>query len=423
MEPPLNLKIEINLVAGGEPPAANQVMWRTVIAEETAQQCARAFGEGLQAVVLTGSLARDEATFQREGAFVRLHGDADYFLIFRSAAALPSSSSIDSLEKLVETRLAEHGVLAKVGLSPVKPHYLRHLPAEIATYELRSCGRIVWGDVSVLSLVPEFPASAISREDAWRMLCNRMIEQLEYVPDLSEHTTKLSPALHYATVKLYLDLATSYLVFAGAYEPTYRSREKRLRELAGTEDATNGHAPFPLKAISKLVTECTYWKLTGEESASDRRLEFWEDAIRYACLLWQWETIQMTADEGELSISALWKRVAAKQTVTQRLRAWVSLLRRTGWYRSWRNWPRWFRLSFQATPRYLIYRVGAELAFSLTDLVRHEGVPPGPDVDWNQLGCLIPVREAAAPVGGDAWKHLTQDTVSNYWRFLAHTRA
>jgi len=55
------------------------VSYDTQVADTIAELSVAAFPRGLRAVVLTGSLARGEGTWLRDGSRVRLAGDADFF--------------------------------------------------------------------------------------------------------------------------------------------------------------------------------------------------------------------------------------------------------------------------------------------------------------------------------------------------------
>src|SRR5437867_3961265 len=63
------------------PSAASPEILKAMICEETAATCAEFYGEHLRAVVLTGSLARDEATFVDDGVACALLGDADFLVV------------------------------------------------------------------------------------------------------------------------------------------------------------------------------------------------------------------------------------------------------------------------------------------------------------------------------------------------------
>lgn len=396
--------------------AAKQEICRQVV-----ENCRSVYGNRLRAMVLTGSLARNEATFIRVGKGLKLLGDADCFLIFQRDASLPPASDTHSLQRKIEGSLTGKGLSGKIGLSAVTPRFLKNLPRAISTIELRDSGQVLWGDPSILSMIPKFSESDIIREDAWRMLCNRMIEQLAFAGDLSGASTELTPELHYATVKLFLDMATSFSVFVEQYAPSYRERSERLLALA--QHPPEG-TPFPLKKFAARVAECTSWKLSGENRDCDRRVELWHEAISYMRRLWRWEMIQLTNASKELTIESLLSQLARQQTASQRLRGWLSIAKRRGSLRSWRCWPRWIRLSLASTPRYLVYRAATELTFRLPCLVRHAGQPPRLDVDWGSIQSRLPERAPHSDSSDDIpWRGLVDDVLWNYSEFLLNTRA
>src|SRR5207249_7979397 len=196
----------------------------SLIRAVVAESCADAFGRELRAVILIGSLAREEATIVPIEGGTELLGDAEFLLLFHDRFPLPPASRVAGLESAVRARLRGEGLRAEVELSPCDSRYLRSLGPHVFAYEMRACGRIIWGDPDALSLVPSFPPEQIPREDAWRLLCNRLIEQLEPLSTLRWPCASPPVEVRYRTAKLYLDMATSFLLFAGAYAPSYRDR-------------------------------------------------------------------------------------------------------------------------------------------------------------------------------------------------------
>jgi len=391
---------------------------KAAIVEEATRIAALRYGNALRAIVLTGSLARDEATLVDNGTCFRLLGDADFFLVFRENCRMPNEEEIKSVSTEISSALQRRGLSATVSLGPIKGSYLRHLRNHIATYELRSCGQVVWGDGSILLLVPAFARELLSREDAWRLLVNRMIEQLDVLSALDD---VLSPEAQYRTVKLYLDIATSYLVFAGRYQPTYLERERALRELLETSSASQA-APFSLAPFADRVSACTKFKLEGHGLPGEP-WEFWTGAVSFAYHLWQWELVQLTGQGAELSDSELMSCWMTCQSVTTRLRGWASAFRRTGWRRGRPEWPRWIRLARQASPRYWVYSVAASLFFRLPYLLKHEGTLES-GVVWGQMMCKLPLPDGVPSQGrAPDWQELARVTAWNYHAFLEGTIA
>jgi hypothetical protein len=395
---------------------------RATIGSETARLCAMQYAGQLRAVVLTGSLARDEGTWRTTGGMSRALGDAEFLLVFADRAPLPAVRNVQSLVKKIDSRLAELGIVCPVTLSPVRGAYLRRLRPAIFAYELRASGQVVWGDAAVLSLIPAFSAADIPLEDAWRLLCNRLVEQLEVASDMSEPSTApASPAL-YHTVKLHLDMATSLLVFLGSYEPTYRQRAERLRDLARRKDQTD-HYPFRLDPFARIVTACTEWKLAGGDDQAPEGVS-WDGVIERARRLWRWEIARLSGVSTELPDPALLEAWLSRQSAADRARGWLHVLRKCGWQRSWRSWPRWAQLARRASPRYLVYSAACRLLFELprfgvkdTDETREGGAWEGLWEDlpvirpWANQGRALPWQEAASEI---TW---------SYREFLVGTRA
>jgi hypothetical protein len=406
-----------------EPSAPSQAggcVPKAIICEETTRVCAARYGHALRAIVLTGSLARDEATFVEEGSSWRLLGDADFFLVFPSRSRLPSQLEIDSASREIEDALRKRALVGSVGLAPVDIRYLRGLPNHISPYELRTCGQVLWGERDVLSQVPEFEPAQLSLEDAWRLLANRIIELLEAVASAGNVD---APQVQYRVVKLFLDMATSYLVFAGRYCPTYRGREQALRSMAD-ETGERSDRPFQFRSFAGYVSACTRFKTEGY-ALTVAPAVLWEDAVQFARLLWKWELSRLTATSGQLQASALMSRWMSHQTTRAKVRGWASILRRSGWWRSCGCWLHWARIARTSSPRYWVYHVASELLLALPDRLATPKLRClDAEPDWDGLARYLPSVTQPMPEFGDpAWAWLARETASNYHRFLETTLA
>jgi hypothetical protein len=391
---------------------------KDVICEETARLGLQVYRDCLRAVVLTGSLARNEGTFVEDTQCCLLLGDAEFLLVFSERAVLPSDADIAVIRKKIEERIHRRGVRAEISLGAVRPNYLRQLPASIFAYELKACGKVVAGDPHILALIPEFTRDEIPLEDAWRLLANRLVEQLKSVDEVLERRLTLSPSAHYRTVKLYLDMATSLLVFAGGYAPTY---EERARNLGKLMDSPSGATswPFPLKTFTDDVVMCTKWKLCPSCNVLDADQGFWERAIDYAQALWRWELAGLQRCEPNVEpaeLMGLWMR---RQPFRYRLRGWAYVVRKHGWRRSWREWSRWLRQFAHASPRHLVYATGSTVVFELR-AARESRLVPG----LERLAHNLPVTAWPGPNGNRSpLQSLAESIVQNYKHFVVETRA
>ena len=374
-----------------------------LVAAEIVQQCGEQFSAALRAIVLTGSLARGEGTWIPQPRGWRLLGDADVFLIFHRGAPMPADG-VRRVAESIERALAFEGIAAHVSLNNVYPEFLSRMPRHIATYELRACGRVLWGDTEVLSLVPDFPAAEISREDAWRMLANRMIEQLEAA---ATGDGALSESSQYATVKLILDMATSYLVFAGLYLPDYVGRLRIFQDSA-LDDRSD--VPFALASFAEILAAATAFKLHGTPMpfAAER---VWTEAVRSAERLWAWQLRTLTCGSPDSSSDELMRQWMRQTPWKTRLRGWASAARRS--HLSVELCLSWLRLSAKASPRYLTYAAAATLFFGLHDLDLAE---------WRRLRITLPLP-ARQGTELETWQALAKSIALNYHQLLESTTA
>ncbi|HEV2488851.1 MAG TPA: hypothetical protein VGT03_03510 [Candidatus Acidoferrales bacterium] len=391
------------------------------ICDVVAAECEAAFGRRGVSLVMTGSAARGEATIVNSGNGCKLLGDAEFLVVVKQRAGATDTRCAEIVRCETRRKLRSRGIEATIDIAVVHTSYFKKLPPRIFSYELRVCGRVLSGDHSILELIPKSTARDISREDAWRLLCNRMIEQLEFVGDLERSPVQLTPRLHYATVKLYLDMATSYLVFIGGYAPSYQERSAYLMALAAEPTR---EAPFSLRKFAERVAECTSWKLTGDQECLDLCVELWHEAVGYMRRLWRWEMIQLTDDQDELTIAGLSTRLAKQQKIEESVRGWLSLVKRRGWLKSCAQWPRWMKLAHHSTPRHLVYQAAAEVAFRLPCLVKHAGQPSRLDVRWGEIQSLLPLQAPQSNTGHETdWRKIAADVLWNYSKYLQDTRA
>lgn len=436
------------------------------ICEVTRRQCVEEFGDRLRSVVLTGSLARDEGTAVRHGEGWSFLGDAEFLLIFQEGATLPPAPDLSLLCSKIRTVLLEGGIECTASLSASHADYLLKMRPHIFAYELRYCGQVIWGEPTILSLIPAFSPSQIPLEDAWRMLANRMVELLEVAGEPAGAPGIAPPSLQYRVVKLYLDMATSLLLFQGAYEPTYRGRAERLQSLAAAA-GEDGGSFFPLRDFSEQVSECTEFKLgraglnvpPATLGPRSRPLDaqpaptnaiIWNELSADVRVLWRWELERLTGADSQLSDRELLRRWMKLQAAGKRLRGWAHVVRKCGWHRSWRHWPRWLRLARRGSPRHCVYAAASEIFFKLGELSAPAPEAHSPDTEIQELRSWLPLPNGSrkAGIGGKnessesrigswghspthysplpapvSWQGLCPEIAWNYHEFLEGTRA
>jgi hypothetical protein len=361
-------------------------------------------------------MARGEGTYITQDGGVRVMGDAEFLLVFRDRASVPSAGKMGGIRDDIENLLAAQGISCAVGLSAVPTSFLAESRPHVFAYELRSWGKVIWGEQEILNLMAAFKPSDIPLEDAWRLLQNRVVEMLQFPDDFTGIWTALPVETHYRTVKLYLDMATSFLLFAGAYSPTYRQRVEKLRELVPREDKENW--PFPMEGFVQEVAACTDWKLGGTTEPTSWDSNFWLKAVLCARQLWRWELVRLSdapSDAADRNLFSAWMQ---KQSYEQRLRGWLFVLRHEGWLHSWRQWPRWARRAWQASPRYWIYLAASEFLFGFA-----EALKSGTAEDGSQFSSVLdylPLSRDRRDKSG--WPEIAREIYFNYCQLLVETR-
>ncbi len=408
-------------LAWPEPPApvgAGPELNAFVVAD-TVRACRDAFAEALAAVILTGSVARGEGTWAREEDGWSLLGDAEFLLLFGKGHRLPRTVEVEAVVARIQDRLRGRRLRCEITLAPCDDGYLRGLRPSIFAYELRACGRVVWGDADAIRAVPCFPAQAIPREDAWRLLSNRLVEQLEPLADAWPRSDELPPAVRYRANKLYLDMATSLLVCVGAYAPSYRQRSEALDGLARDARRT-ADLPLAVPELARKVAACTRFKLDPAAGAGDAVASWaeWSEAVLHARQLWRWETAILAGMPADAPDDALRARWMVAQPWPMRVRGWLYVARAEGWVRAWRLWPRWVRLARLGSPRHCVYAAATEVLFALAAGFDSTQAPADekPPRRW----LPVPGRDRDER---DRFAALASDVVANYHRFLVGTRA
>lgn len=392
------------------------LVWPAIV-DETVRLCTQVYKPHLRAVVLTGSVARDEGTAVTQGRTHVVLGDAEFFVVFHDRYVLPTDTDLAVLVGKVEERLRRRNIVARVSLDGVHARYFRGVRPSIFGYELRECGRVCWGDPDILRLIPAFTVADIPREDAWRLLANRLVEQLEGFEELAGAESALSSALYYRTVKLYLDMATSLLVFAGGYAPTYAERARALALLGPPARLA---WPFAMESFAEDVTTLTEWKLNGASAPTDVPRAFWERAVERAEQLWYWELAQLTDLPSGRPGADLLHAWIRRQPLSARLRGWAHVARRGG-RSAIHRWPQWLQTAVMCSPRYAVYAVAAPMVFELR---RASVARQHPDLAsfGSRQGELPFAIPHACPDAADV-KAVVAAVLDNYRQFLVGTRA
>lgn len=378
------------------------------IAAHLLDSCLRAFDrfagkQRIAALVLMGSFSRGEGSIWiDDSGIAHVLGDIEFFAVLGEGSNLATSQKhLNELSATAERELAEQRINCKVEFSAVARNYFSRIRPSIFNYELQKHGKVVWGNQNIIGEIPPFGHEQIPPEDGFFLLCNRIVEQLIALRSMDE-----SPSdQRYQLMKLYLDMAGSYLVVSGSYAPTYAERVGICSAAMASENVFQ--SPASLEKFLDTLGSCTAYKLSpnetdcqlmsGEYSPSLFKKLFKETAV-FCRDIWQWEIRRLFETAGD---TVKWTGPAGRSLgLRMVIREWLKFLlmaRRSGRKVSL---ERMVRLFFKGTPRMLIYAAAAHLYFSLAedreiDSQRIEMLLPNP--------CRLKSQNEAVDAVIDAW--------------------
>lgn len=344
---------------------------------------------GWRALVLTGSIARGESCWELAGSRWLLAGDAD--LIAVAASRNAARGYAGGLHEHLAAALEQAGLHAHISLGLADPQSLRRLPASIFALELITCGRILWGERHILRLAPRCTAAQIPREDAWRLLNNRIVECLAAAAEASP-PRRLNRALD----KLRAAMADSWLLFTGRYVLGARQRLSRLESALS---ARHGEPPWTdtTSLLASLRRATAGGGLSKEPPPTEATLRMTAAETQ---ALWTWELAQLGA--ARLSDAARRKGAGAG------CRAWLAAAHAA------QNPRIQLRCLSRATrpkapsPRYCVYAAATACWFSYPHLTD----------DARRSAALMP----CPPPTGAGWKAVAAAIAGNYREWIEHTR-
>jgi hypothetical protein len=401
--------------------ASREAEAKFYIGDTMRRWCFQSLGPALKAVILTGSLARNEATWRQAESGMQFLSDAEFIVIFKEKHELPSPALVTLICHAAEEDLRNQGVLCKVSFSAAYESYLLELGETVFGYELLNCGEVLYGEPDILLSKTRDAGVQISEEDGWRLLANRTLELLEIVPELLTGKPELSEAAQYRLTKLYCDMATSILVFKHQFVTGYQSRAEALRSLH--ECGLLSELPFDVDGFVRMVGRCTAYKIQqvwdGPSPFATR--DSVQEAVVILRSLWAWELGQMNVIARSAPETAL-RLHMRNQDSRARLRGWAFVARRRGVLDFFRHGWQWLQLARVASPRYCVY--AATLSFwsntktgvALETAIESSGSGEFETRQWLPIG---------RPLGGNSTDaaDLASAILWNYREFLVETNA
>ncbi|HVB80568.1 MAG TPA: hypothetical protein VNE82_11575 [Candidatus Binataceae bacterium] len=325
-------------------------------------------------VILTGSLARGEgALASAADRATRWLSDIECLVVFADAAAQWRGSLGEALDKTaakLEAAAKAHAVGLDIQLVPMLASRLARMRPAIFTRELAEHGKLLWGAPGAIPMpAPELEDARLLRADAFRLLNNRIMEQVAARARCEEG--RAAPCESgYALSKFWTELATSLSVFLDCYRPSYRERQGAMHATLASP-----HGPLAAEIARDLLQplDAAMRLRRGEFDATQWPREAgFARAAGLAQRIWHWESGRMlaAADEGAAGAGD-WRAIPA------RLRRVATLSQCA------RDWLRWFlrpdvsrRMSLRAvsrawragSPGNAIYAAGCLLDFFWSDI-------------------------------------------------------
>lgn len=379
------------------------------------------------AVVLTGSFARGEGSVARVDGRLKVLGDMEFMVFFHADACLDYvQDALVNQAKRLEEHMADCGIDCAMEFSPVTIEYAQSLRPHIFGYELLRHGHRLWGRDPFIDVL-RFPATAIPKWDAWRMLNNRVIEQLQWLDMLQDGDRDLLQSAFYQVVKCYLDIATSLLIFKGDYRDRYAERAEALAAWSNEVKGCDDMSFLPL--VVERVTSCTQFKLWPDLTRTPLGVclaqsdaEKLRHDVRGAMLalvpvireVWRWETAQLSGCQLDTATNdrSLREAVLKTQSRWEKLRGWAKIALMPAVGRQYGFLRRMTTLLQRGSPRYLVYCIASALYFFLPQIL------DGNQFEAGQLENLLPVSFGQHAGNPRPWWRLRDNVLTAWHSFL-----
>lgn len=203
-------------------------------------------------VLLTGSFSRGEGTvIGNGGSHSRWLSDVECLVVVRGGI-VPRQEIQRSMRQIERDTNSDGGSIArgiKVELRAILTEGMLRLRPAIFTRELCEHAKLLWGDPAAIPVPPASSSEAeISKHDAFRLLNNRIIEQIAVRSEYADRTGD-STVTAYSLAKFWIDLALRCRFSSdatcrdiGAGKSRSRMRSARIRRFWATRCAAGSFA-------------------------------------------------------------------------------------------------------------------------------------------------------------------------------------
>ncbi len=365
---------------------AQRDAWLRPLLEHSVQFLLQEVGtDALEAVILTGSAARGEASVLVTDDGFRLLGDLEFIVIVRPPIDWPAvRRRMAALSHRATHLVGCEGGGASIEYGPAGTGYFRRtIRPCIFAYDLRTYGKVVWGRQDILTEIRPFGIEDIPPDDALKLVMNRMMEVALFEELASDATVCAVQDRAYHLSKVILDLAGSALTFMGQYIAPYRDRSGAFRSLLDAEPALRAALPMPEQFLTALDWAATC-KLAPTASllAPPHMIATAYRQVEWGRGLWLWE-MQRLAGLQDADFGMALETYVSRESMLERLKGWMKFLRHPLRPAGALSWPRVIRLLRRASPQTLTYAAA---------LLTQMGAAGHAGADWRQrLQSLSPV--------------------------------
>ncbi len=244
---------------------------------ECALETVRRTGKSIDAVLLSGSLGRGEATVVRRDGEVQLLSDYDLFVV-------TDAVSDCRFFRGLETPLAERlwGSHASLGL--LSTSRLPAVPASVWSYDVRYGSRILAGDPATLNRMPAFSPTDIPIWEGLKLAFNYsgvLLDALEAADPASAGLPADTTELRSSVVRLAHRLGDMLALLDGRYDHMLARRRELLPALHVFESLSDTDRRLIAWGYEEKLQPQTFWTFDLNETMA-QLFSLVERLLRYA---------------------------------------------------------------------------------------------------------------------------------------------
>ena len=263
----------------------------------------------IDALILIGSYARGEEIVRRKEEGMPVFVSDLEFMVVVKPEAFPLTVDAKAIESELDRKI-------EITIGQTTVQHLNRLRPYIFTVELKRFGKVLWGNKGILERIPNYREKDIDPVDAFVLLNNRIVEQLQ----LRLKIDKGEALDKYLFDKGYVQIVNSFLGFNGRYQCLYPDK---LREFSNLKDR---EALDLLPAVKQAFENIKNGKM--EKVDKDNCLKRWvalNEAIRK---IWLYEARKLLK-QPQLELGQAIMMLPSIVPIADRIKGWLKLLKQS----------------------------------------------------------------------------------------------